>query len=72
MNGTDSDDFRLARNKSEQFRKARNNFFRRGNEICFKTEAEMLILIKRNDKFYRFVNGDDLLDVSGADVVSTT
>lgn len=72
MNGTDLDDFRLARNKAEQFRKAKKNFFRRGHEICFKSDAEMLILVKRNDKFHRFFNAEDMLHVSQAEVVSTT
>ena len=72
MDSTDLDDFRLIRNKSEQFRKARNNFFRRGHEICRKSDAEMFILIKRNNKFSRFMDGDDLRLVPETVVVSTT
>jgi hypothetical protein len=70
MTGTGFDDFRLARNKSEQFRKARNNYFKRGNEICQKSEAEILVLIRRRGKFYKFWNSDDLLHVSEEEIVS--
>jgi hypothetical protein len=44
------------RNKAEQFRKARNNFFKRGYKIGIKSDAEMFILIKRKDKAYTFTN----------------
>lgn len=70
MTGTDYDDFRLARNRSERFRKARNNLFKRGNEISCKNKAEMLILIRRKGKFYRFCNSDDLLHISETEIVS--
>ena len=44
------------RNKAEQFRKARNNFFKRGYKIGIQSDAEMFILIKRKDKVYTFTN----------------
>jgi hypothetical protein len=67
----DSDDFRICRNKAEQFRKARNNYFRRGHEICCKSEAEVLVLIRRKGKFYRFSSSDNILHVSEAEIVSS-
>ena len=70
MNKNKSDEARKARCESEQFRKARNNFFHRGKAICDKTGAEMLVLVKRRGKFYRFFTSDDLLRISEAEVVS--
>ena len=44
------------RTKAEQFRKARNNFFKRGYKIGIQSDAEMFILIKRKDTSYTFSN----------------
>ncbi|RDL36279.1 uncharacterized protein BP5553_06891 [Venustampulla echinocandica] len=44
------------RNKAEQFRKAKKNFFKRGYKIGLKSDAEIFILIKRKDKSYSFTN----------------
>lgn len=70
MDRNKSDEARMARCQSEQFRKARNNLFYRGKKICSKNGAEMLILIKRRGKFYRFSTSDSLLHISEAEVVS--
>jgi hypothetical protein len=66
----DFDDFRKLRNKAEQFRKARNNYFRRGHEICHKSDADILVLIRRKGKFYRFSSSDNLMHVSEEEIVS--
>jgi hypothetical protein len=60
----------MNRRKAEQFRKARNNYWRRGYEIGHKCGAEMLVLMRRNGKIYRFTNSDSLLRLSQAEIVS--
>ena len=65
-----SDEARRARCESERFRKARNNFFRRGKTICSKSGAEMLVLIRRRGKCYRFSTSDSLLHLSEREIVS--
>lgn len=70
MYKTRSDEARAARCEAERFRKSRNNFFFRGHKICVKSEAEMLILIKRRGKFYRFYTTESLLHITEGEVVS--
>ena len=71
MDRKKSEQFRKARrNKSEQFRKSRNNYFRRGHEICRKSEANMLVLIERKGRYYRFLSSDSLSHLSEAEIVS--
>ncbi|KAK0113114.1 hypothetical protein ONS95_014818 [Cadophora gregata] len=48
------------RSKSEQFRKRKNNFFRRGYDIGVACDTEVFILFKRNGKFYTFANTEEL------------
>jgi hypothetical protein len=55
------------RNKAEQFRKSKNNFFFRGYKIGIKSDVEMFILMKRKGKFYTFTNTDHLF--SQAEIV---
>jgi hypothetical protein len=61
----------MNRRKAEQFRKAKNNFFHRGHQICYKSEAKMYVLIERKGKFYRFTNSTRLLHISQAEIVSS-
>ena len=63
-------DKKARRNKSEQFRKSRNNYFHRGYDICRKSEAKMLVLIERKGKYYRFLSSDSLLHLSEEEIVS--
>jgi len=44
------------RNKAEQFRKARNNFFKRGYQIGINSDTKMFIWMERKDKLYTFAN----------------
>jgi hypothetical protein len=61
-----------SRPKSEQFRKSRNNYFKRGYQIGKKSEAKIFVLMERNDKFYKFMNTDRPFWSSKADIVSPT
>jgi hypothetical protein len=44
------------RANGEQFRKRKNSFFERGNEMCTVCGVDMYILISKNDKYYTFQN----------------
>lgn len=57
------------RNKAEQFRKSKNNFFRRAIRIGIKSDVEMFILMKRKGKSYTFTNTDDPFWPSQAKIV---
>lgn len=57
------------RGKSEQFRKTRNNYFKRGFKIGDTSEAELWVVMKRKDKFFTFMNTDNPLP-SQAEIVS--
>jgi len=46
------------RNKSEQFRKSKINFFKRGRKIGVNSDAEIFIWIRRKGKCYTFANTD--------------
>ena len=46
------------RNKAEQFRKSKKNFFRKGYKIGITSNVEMWILMKRKGKNYTFTNTD--------------
>lgn len=63
-------DRKTRRNKAEQFRKSRNNFFRKGYAICRKSDAKMHILIERKGKYYRMLTSHSLLHVAEAEIVS--
>ena len=58
------------RSKSEQFRKRKNNFFRRGYDIGVACDTEVFILFKRNGKFYTFANTEELEWPTKEDIVS--
>ena len=57
------------RSKSEQFRKRKNNFFRRGYDIGVACDTEVFILFKRNGKFYTFANTEELEWPTKEDIV---
>jgi hypothetical protein len=44
------------RNKAEQFRKSKQNFFRRAYKIGVKSDTEIFILMKRKGRTYTFTN----------------
>lgn len=58
--------------KAEQFRKSKNNYFKRGYNIGKKSQVEIFVLMKRNDKFWTFINTDRPFWSSQADIVSQT
>jgi hypothetical protein len=57
------------RNKAEQFRKSRKNFFQRAYKIGIKSDVEMFILMKRKGKLYTFTNTDHSFWPSQVEIV---
>ena len=60
------------RNKAEQFRKSKKNFFKRGCKIGIKSDAEIFVLIKRKGKLYKFTNTNRPSWPSQAEIVRST
>lgn len=60
----------MERDMSEQFRKSRNNYFKRGYQIGVKSDAKVFVLMERKGKFYTFRNTDRQFWQSQIDIVS--
>jgi len=59
-----------SRAKSEQFRKRKNNYFRRGYEIGAACDTEIFVLFKRNGKFHTFTNVEEIALPTHEELVS--
>jgi len=58
------------RAKSEQFRKRKKNYFKRGHSIGVTCNAELFVLFKRNGKFHTFTNMEEIVLPTQEEIVS--